>query len=465
MSANSNFLDASLPVLLCDRLQQQSSSCPSLGKACDLVKQAIDADVRQDWAEAFKLYKNSLDYFNMAYKYEKNPKLKDLIRSKVEEYLERAEKLKDHLASLEAKAKADADGSKKAVSGGGGGAQAKKGQGDDDDAENKKLRDGLSSAILSETPNVRWEDVAGLEQAKESLKEAVILPIKFPHLFTGKRTPWRGILLYGPPGTGKSYLAKAVATEAKSTFFSVSSSDLVSKWMGESERLVKQLFAMAREHAPSIIFIDEIDSLCGTRGEGESEASRRIKTEFLVQMNGVGNDQAGVLVLGATNIPWALDVAIKRRFEKRIYIPLPDPAARVKMFHLNIGTTPCQLSQADYRALADQTEGYSGSDLAVVVRDALMQPVRKVLSATHFKEVEVPVEGADPPRTVKKLTPCSPGDPAAKELTWNDINSDELLEPPLTYNDFVRAVQSAKPTVTQEDIKQHLIFAQEGGSE
>lgn len=194
---------------------------------------------------------------------------------------------------------------------------------------------------------------------------------------------------------------------------------------------------MAREHAPSIIFIDEIDSLCGTRGEGESEASRRIKTEFLVQMNGVGNDQAGVLVLGATNIPWALDVAIKRRcvaaacppwdsyrlyqsaddhdpfplaracwcrhrFEKRIYIPLPDPAARVKMFHLNIGTTPCQLTQADYRALADQTEGYSGSDLAVVVRDALMQPVRKVLSATHFKEV----------RFFGRLPACLPGSPS-----------------------------------------------------
>lgn len=164
---------------------------------------------------------------------------------------------------MDAKAKADADGGRKAVSGGGGGAQAKKGTGDDDDADTKKLRDGLSSAspplssldarspaalthranpqtgaILSETPNVRWEDVAGLEQAKESLKEAVILPIKFPHLFTGKRTPWRGILLYGPPGTGKSFLAKAVATEAKSTFFSVSSSDLVSKWMGESERCV-----------------------------------------------------------------------------------------------------------------------------------------------------------------------------------------------------------------------------------
>lgn len=113
-----------------------------------------------------------------------------------------------------------------------------KGDDDDEDAESKKLRGALAGAILTDKPNVRWEDVAGLQGAKEALQEAVILPIKFPSLFTGNRQPWKGILLYGPPGTGKSYLAKAVATEAKSTFFSVSSSDLVSKWMGESERLV-----------------------------------------------------------------------------------------------------------------------------------------------------------------------------------------------------------------------------------
>lgn len=106
----------------------------------------------------------------------------------------------------------------------------------EEDADSKKLRGALAGAILTDKPNIKWEDVAGLEAAKEALKEAVILPIKFPHLFTGKRQPWKGILLYGPPGTGKSYLAKAVATEANSTFFSVSSSDLVSKWMGESER-------------------------------------------------------------------------------------------------------------------------------------------------------------------------------------------------------------------------------------
>lgn len=109
---------------------------------------------------------------------------------------------------------------------------------DEHDPEVKKLRAGLANAIIVDKPDVKWDDVAGLEVAKESLKEAVILPIKFPHMFTGKRTPWKGILLYGPPGTGKSYLAKAVATEAKGTFFSVSSSDLVSKWQGDSERLV-----------------------------------------------------------------------------------------------------------------------------------------------------------------------------------------------------------------------------------
>jgi vacuolar protein-sorting-associated protein 4 len=164
---------------------------------------------------------------------EKNDKLKELIRKKTIEYLDRAEKLKEHIAKADEKRTRSKVSAAGASGGSSAGASDVK---DDDDPETKKLRQGLQGAILAESPNVAWDDVAGLTQAKESLKEAVILPIKFPQLFTGKRTPWRGILLYGPPGTGKSFLAKAVATEAKSTFFSVSSSDLVSKWMGESER-------------------------------------------------------------------------------------------------------------------------------------------------------------------------------------------------------------------------------------
>ena len=144
---------------------------------------------------------------------------------------------------------------------------------------------------------------------------------------------------------------------------------------------------MARENKPSIIFIDEVDALCGPRGEGESEASRRIKTELLVQMDGVGRDSKGVLILGATNIPWQLDAAIRRRFQRRVHISLPDLPGRMKMFELAVGTTPCDLKPADYRKLGELSEGYSGSDIAIAVQDALMQPVRKIQTATHYKKV------------------------------------------------------------------------------
>jgi len=417
------------------------------------VQRAIDEDVKYHYQEAYTQYQNSLDYFMMALKYEKNDKLKQLIRSKFVEYLDRAEKLKEHLGKV-----AQAE-----TSDGGKGVAGSKSDSEDMDAETRKLRSGLSNVILTERPNVSWDDVAGLSCAKDTPKGAVSLPVKFPQLFTGKRKPWSGILLYGPPGTGKSYLAKAVATQSNSTFFSVSSSDLVSKWMGESERLVKQLFAMAREARPSIIFIDEVDSLCGTRGEGESEASRRIKTEFLVQMNGVHNDhETEVLVLGATNIPWALDSAIKRRFEKRVYIPLPELDARRRMFELNIGSTPCTLTPRDIRTLAAQTEGYSGADVAVVVREALMQPVRRVMNATHFKQVrEVDDDGTE--RT--RYMPCSPGDPDAREMTWMDVESDELREPHLVMNDFLKALHAVRPSVSAADIQKHLDFMRESGAE
>ncbi|KAL1923062.1 uncharacterized protein VTP21DRAFT_9438 [Calcarisporiella thermophila] len=440
-----------------------------LGKAIEIVKRATDEDNKANYEEAYKLYKNALEYFMLAMKYEKNERLKESLRKKFTEYLERGEKLKEYLSKNEEKRQRRAVGANGSEKGGSGGKPKKKGSSSDDDEDDndpeiKKLRSGLSSAIISEKPNVCWDDVAGLDNAKEALKEAVILPIRFPHLFTGKRKPWRGILLYGPPGTGKSYLAKAVAREANSTFFSVSSSDLVSKWMGESERLVKQLFTMARESKPAIIFIDEVDSLCGTRGEGESEASRRIKTEFLVQMDGVGAESSGVLVLGATNIPWTLDVAIRRRFEKRVYIPLPDPQARARMFQLNIGDTPCNLTPTDFKQLAEKTDGFSGSDIAILVRDALMAPVRKVQSATHFKWVDAPSR-EEPNKIARYLTPCSSGDPSAIEMTWMDVEPHQLLEPLVTFQDFMRSIRVTRPTVSKDDLQHHENFTKDFGQE
>merc|ERR1712045_625342 len=155
-----------------------------------------------------------------------------------------------------------------------------------------------------------------------------------------------------------------------STFFSVSSADLVSKWLGESEKLVKNLFEMARAKTPAIIFIDEVDSLCSSRSDNESESARRIKTEFLVQMQGVGNDNDGILVLGATNIPWVLDAAIRRRFEKRIYIALPEAQARSNMFKLSMGDTKTTITDKEHQELGLMTDGYSGTDISLVVRDA-----------------------------------------------------------------------------------------------
>ena len=343
-----------------------------------------------------------------------------MYKEKMGMYMSRAEYIKKTVLD---KPKAEPTGG---AGGGAAGAQKKKQEGDGDDEEESKLAGALSNAIVTETPNVKWEDVSGLEAAKEGLKEAVVLPIRFPQLFDEVRQPWRGILLYGPPGTGKSFLAKACATECEGTFFSISSSDLVSKWMGESEKLIKQLFKMAREKKPSIIFIDEIDSLCGSRSEGENDSSRRIKTEFLVQMQGVGNSMDGVLVLGATNTPWELDNAIRRRFQKRIYIMLPEAAARQGILKNKGSKTKNSLTEQDWVDLGNASEGYSGSDLAIVVNEALMMPVRRCQQGKKFKKT---ADGG--------WTPTFPSDPEGTAMTLMDIQPDLLRCPPVSVDDFM----------------------------
>lgn len=430
----------------------------NLQKAINLASKAADEDKAKNYEEALRCYQAAVQYFLHVVKYEaQGDRAKQSIRTKCVDYLDRAEQLKEYL-----KKKEQSPPAKPVKESGDKGSDSE----DGDDSEKKKFQNQLSGAIVMEKPNIKWDDVAGLEGAKEALKEAVILPIKFPHLFKGKRTPWRGILLFGPPGTGKSYLAKAVATEANnSTFFSISSSDLVSKWLGESEKLVKSLFSLAREHKPSIIFIDEIDSLCGSRSENESEAARRIKTEFLVQMQGVGNDNEGILVLGATNIPWTLDSAIRRRFEKRIYIPLPEEHARSFMFKLHLGSTPNDLTEADFVVLGKKTDGYSGADISIIVRDALMQPVRRVQSATHFKKVRG--SSWENPGVVVEdlLTPCSPGDPNAVAMTWVDVPGEKLLEPVVSMPDMLRSLSNTKPTVNEQDLDKLKKFTEDFGQE
>lgn len=179
----------------------------------------------------------------------------------------------------------------------------------------------------------------------------------------------------------------------------------------------------------------------------------------------MGNDNEGVLVLGATNIPWTLDSAIRRRFEKRIYIPLPEEHARSFMFKLHLGSTPNSLTDSDFVTLGKKTDGYSGADISIIVRDALMQPVRKVQSATHFKRVRGPSR-TDPNSVVDDLlTPCSPGDPNAIEMTWMEVPGEKLLEPVVCMGDMLRSQSNTKPTVNEQDLEKLKKFTEDFGQE
>jgi len=231
----------------------------------------------------------------------------------------------------------------------------------------------ILNEIVVRGDEVHWSDIAGLEIAKNALREAVVYPFLRPDLFKGLREPARGMLLFGPPGTGKTMLARAVATESKSTFFSISASSLTSKYLGESEKLVRALFALAKALAPSIIFVDEIDSLLSQRsGSGEHEATRRIKTEFLIQWSDLQRAAAGretdekekqqgdvnrVLVLAATNLPWAIDEAARRRFVRRQYIPLPEAETRATQLKTLLGQQKHNLTDPSIGKLVSLTDG------------------------------------------------------------------------------------------------------------
>ncbi|KAJ3014553.1 Katanin p60 ATPase-containing subunit A-like 2 [Thoreauomyces humboldtii] len=257
--------------------------------------------------------------------------------------------------------------------------------------EFRELAAIISRDIFVTNPNVRWADIAGLSRSKRLVKEAVVYPLKFPTLFSGILSPWKGLLLYGPPGTGKTMIAKAVATECNTTFFNISASSIVSKWRGDSEKLVRVLFELARYHAPSTIFLDELESIMSHRTSdgAEHEGSRRMKTELLIQLDGLSKTTDHVFLLAASNMPWDLDMAMLRRLEKRILIDVPDEPARKAMFvsHLPFSTNAedgrstdgsvLPVAKLHYDKLASLTEGYSGSDIKLVCKEAAMRPVRK----------------------------------------------------------------------------------------
>lgn len=280
-----------------------------------------------------------------------------------------------------------------------------------------KIIELIMSEIMDHGPPVVWDDIAGLEFAKTTIKEIVVWPMLRPDIFTGLRGPPKGILLFGPPGTGKTLIGKCIACQSGATFFSISASSLTSKWVGEGEKMVRALFAIARCHQPAVIFIDEIDSLLSQRTDGEHDSSRRIKTEFLVQLDGAATAaEDRILVVGATNRPQEIDEAARRRLAKRLYIPLPEAAARSQIVTNLMAQEKNQLREQELDSVVAATQGFSGADMTQLCREAALGPIRSI---------------------------------QLSDITT--ITAEQVR--PILYSDFLEALNTVRPSVSSKDLE------------
>lgn len=280
-----------------------------------------------------------------------------------------------------------------------------------------KIIELIMSEIMDHGPPIGWDDIAGLEFAKTTIKEIVVWPMLRPDIFTGLRGPPKGILLFGPPGTGKTLIGKCIACQSGATFFSISASSLTSKWVGEGEKMVRALFAIARCHQPAVIFIDEIDSLLSQRSDSEHESSRRIKTEFLVQLDGATTaSEERILVVGATNRPQEIDEAARRRLAKRLYIPLPEDGARRQIVTNLMSREKNNLKESELEIVVVASEGFSGADMTQLCREAALGPIRSI----NLSDIAT-------------------------------ISADQVR--PITYSDFQEALKTVRPSVSNKDLE------------
>lgn len=299
----------------------------------------------------------------------------------------------------------------------------------DSDLSPEVYEQAVSSLIVTEKPDTTWNDIGGLEEAKKTIKEAIVLPfVKNKPSYV--KSP-KSVLLYGPPGMGKTLIAKASSHVIGATFFEARASVLLSKYFGESSKLVNGLFSKARKTQPSLIFIDEIDALAMARSGSTNEASRRVLSEFLMEMDGFNTKKDDrILIIAATNKPWDLDDAIVSRFQRKIFIPMPDEEARKSIMKIHL--KGAELSGVSVDELANKTDFYSGRDLMGLCEEAVIGMVREQ-------------------------------NPKLNDMEGKQLENYTIRTRPLTQADFERALDKIKPSIDLEDIEKFRNWEREFG--
>jgi len=321
------------------------------------------------------------------------------------------------------------------------------------ESSKEQANKSLAEKYIVEDSAAKFTDVAGLEEQKGFLKENIIVPSLFSEMFKGISIFDPTFFIYGPPGVGKTFLAKAIVGESKTTCLQICPSDVFSKFVGDGEKIIKEVFAYAKEKAPSIIILDEIDYLFSDQDNTGSEPPRRIRTELLIQISSLKSENR-VWVVGVGNIPWVMNEAISKRFGRKIYIPLPDFSRRKELIQKYLSPGSISLQPEELEALAVESQGYSCSDILIFVRDAMMEPIRELQKATHFKAVDTLPNG----KCVYSV--CDPSDQEAKVMSFAELEPEQLKMRSIGFKDIECYLKKTRPSVSQHDVERYENYAQ-----